>query len=231
MYIEGTYTLQASPEEVWQCLTDKEVLRHALAGLEKLEERDRDAYDVSLHIKQAPLSGTYKGQVTITEQQYPYYCRFKITEDGEHNAISGEGTLHLNERNGNTVVAYRGKLAFGKFIPALVAKGAAKLLTQQFFISLAEQLRLARSKQPQYVTGQEPTTDDIIILTSHASIEDQEEPQPLSVKVVRLLRIGEGDPEEELLWATRIRRASIISALLVLVWLGTRIPRRVKDRG
>ena len=37
MEIEGTYTLQASPEEVWQCLMDTQVLRSAIPGVEQLE--------------------------------------------------------------------------------------------------------------------------------------------------------------------------------------------------
>ncbi|GHO43602.1 CoxG family protein [Ktedonospora formicarum] len=223
MHIEGTYTLQASPEEVWQCLTDKEVLQQALTSLEQLEERENNRYGLALNIRQAPLAGIYTGQITITEQQYPYYCRFIITEGEGQRGIGGEGTLHLNERNGNTIIAYQGKLTFGKSVPSLVARGAAKLLTQQFFITLAEQLRLKRSA----ASGGSTTTNDIVLLTSHTSMNEQE-PQSLALRFVRLLRIGKGNADEERLWATRLRQASILSALLILVWVGTRLPRKAR---
>lgn len=224
MNIEGTYTLQASPEKVWQCLTDKAVLRHALPGLTQIEERGKETYAVSFAIQQAPLAGTYTGQLTITDRHAPYYCHFTLEGAETTNAISGEGTLHLNERHGNTVLAYKGNITFGQLVPPLVTRGAAKLLTQQFFIALAEQLR-QRQEQP---ASTHPQTDDLIILSSQASAPNGEVAYPVSLKVVRLLRLGEGDPEQEELWATRLRQASILSGLLFLVWLGTRLPRRAK---
>src|SRR5205085_7811181 len=73
MDIEGTYTLQASAEEVWQCLMDTQVLRHAIPGVEQVERLDDYKHTITLHVKQTPLMGSYHGQVTIAEQHYPYY--------------------------------------------------------------------------------------------------------------------------------------------------------------
>src|SRR5256885_13676838 len=42
MIIEGTYTLQATPEDVWRCLMDEQILRSAIPGLESLERRSEE---------------------------------------------------------------------------------------------------------------------------------------------------------------------------------------------
>src|SRR5436309_12438179 len=144
MDIEGTYTLQASPEDVWQCLMDQQVLRRAIPGVEQLELIGENKYNITVHIRQTPLIGTYHGHATVTEQHYPYYYTIAIEGEGGPGTISGEGVVHLNERDENTVVAYKGILNLGKLgtlLPPPLVKGTAKLLLQQFFTALAEHLR------------------------------------------------------------------------------------------
>src|SRR3984893_9903196 len=148
MEIEGTYTLQASPEEVWQCLMDTQVLRSAIPGVEHLELHDDQKHSITLHIIHAPLTGSYHGKVAITEQHYPYYFCIIVEGNGRQNTIGGEGTVHLNARGEHTVIAYKGTLHLGKPgvpLPSILVKGTAKLLLQQFFTALAGILRSTSS--------------------------------------------------------------------------------------
>ncbi|GCE48603.1 carbon monoxide dehydrogenase subunit G [Thermosporothrix hazakensis] len=232
MNIEGTYTLQAPLEEVWQCLSDEAVLRQALPGLEQIKRLDKDVYEITLNVKQAPLAGRYTGRVTIDDLQYPYFCRFTITGEGEQqNCVNGDGVIHLNERNGNTILAYKGSLAFGNLSARLtvpMARGAAKHLTQQFFMALADQLRSRRGSSVATAEREEPvvqTRGDIIIIPP-PELKEEDEAVPLTLKCVRLLGIGAHNPEEEQRWAKRIRQIGLISLFLFLVWVGTRLPRR-----
>src|SRR5213595_2505397 len=106
MNIAGTYTLQATPEEIWQCLNSKQALIEAFPGIERLEQADGQGYALSLHIKQAPLMGTYAGQVSITEYQSPYFCRIAISSEGRQNTLKGSGVIHLSRNEDNTVLVY-----------------------------------------------------------------------------------------------------------------------------
>jgi uncharacterized protein len=231
MDIEGTYTLQASPEEVWQCLMDQQVLRRAIPGVEKLELLDKHRHSIILYIKQAPLIGSYHGQVTISEQHYPYYYRIAIEGEGRQSTISGEGVVHLNERGENTVVAYKGTLNIGKLgtlLPPPLVKGTAKLLLQQFFTALSEYLRTLAPSYPwpgmtendQDAAMLEQLDEQMTILPAFAR------PTPLHT-IVHGLKLGGGDPTLEDLWVNRIRRVGILCGLLVLVWVGTKLPRRL----
>lgn len=231
MDIEGTYTLQASPENVWQCLMDQQVLRRAIPGVEQLEVLDEHRFAITLYVRQAPLIGSYHGQVTITEQHYPYYYHIAIEGEGPQSTINGEGVVHLNKRDENTVIAYKGTLNIGKLgtlLPPPLVKGTSKLLLQQFFTMLSEYLRtLAPS----------PSSIDLMEDTQDAALSEQLEgqigilpifaqPTTLLRTVVHGLNLGRGDPTVEELWVNRIKRAGILVGLLVLVWVGTRLPRR-----
>ncbi len=237
MNIEGTYTLQAPPGVVWQCLKDKDLLQRAFPGLVRFEPAGDDAYEIALQVKSVLLSGTYHGLVHVTENLQPHYYHVMITNTGdeEQNTLSGNGGVHISERNGNTIVAYNGSITLNKRgmrVSQALVKGAAKLLVQQFFTVLAEQLRLqniSRTVASDEIAGARvirQSGGDIVILPRVTSETPQEERRSISQLIARFLGLGGGDPDEEELWAQRIRRIGIISGLLMLVWIGMRLPRR-----
>ncbi len=49
-------------------------------------------------------------------------------------------------------------------------------------------------------------------------------------RIVRQLRLGSNDPLLEEQWVRRLRRIGIVSVLLLLVWIGTRLPRKPATR-
>jgi len=239
MNIEGTYTLQASPEQVWQCLKNKELLLQTLPGLIRLSQVDKDSYDIALQIQPAPLAGDYRGQVHITEQLFPYYYHIALTnsQDTGHNTISGNCGVHLHEHNDNTIITYKGNIAFSKQgarLSPLVIKGAAKLLLQQFFTALAEQLHSRNNShtgETEMLTGPSAIKQpggDIIILPKvpPTPTEQTNKAGTISTTIARFLGLGADNPVEEEIWASRVRRLGILSGLLLLVWIGTRLPRR-----
>src|SRR5437763_3955715 len=84
MNIEGTYTLQAPPTEVWHCLLNTELLQHTIPGIERIEQVSENTYTIVANIKHAPLEGTYQGHITLSEQHYPYHYRLIVEGEGQH---------------------------------------------------------------------------------------------------------------------------------------------------
>lgn len=239
MDIEGTYTLQASPEDVWQSLLDRQVLLRTIPGIEQLEQLDKDTYAIAIHVKQAPLIGTYHGHITVAEQHFPYHYRLIIDGEGRQSTLSGTGVIHLSQRDSMTIIAYKGTLNLGKLgtlLPTAIVKGTVKMLIQQFFTSLAEQLRakvpvhILASEQAEDAAAVKHSGEDILFLSPSAP--SAEEASPLTQShtplqgIVRWFGLGEGNPLQEALWEIRIRRIGIMSGLLLLVWIGTRLPRK-----
>ena len=234
MNIEGTYTLQAPPESVWSYLMDQQVLSRTIPGIEQLERIDNDTYSLVIHIKHAPLMGTYQGRATISEQQYPYHYQLTIQGEGRHSSVTGMGHVSLSERDNNTVVTYKGTLTLGKLatlLPASAVKGAAKLLIQQFFTSLAEQLRTA--SHARIVPMQEAEWAAIsrqpggtIVVLPPPSTDEQQRKKSFARSLVSWLALGGDDPVQQAQWELRVRRIGVISGLLLLIWIGTRLPRR-----
>lgn len=230
MEIEGTYTLQAPTEDVWNCLTDGQTIQQAVPGLERLTRVDEHSYTFAIHIRHAPLRGTYTGSASILEPAYPTSYRLYIEGEGPTGKFHSECAIHLNGQNQNTVVSYQGNLQFGRggaLIPPPLVKATIRVLLQHFFTVLTDQLRTGR-EGPIYVTTleemyegpfmEEQTSEQLLVRWQSAQ-------SPLH-RLVRLLRLGERNPDLEEQWVRRLRQAGIVTALLLLVWIGTRLPRR-----
>ena len=224
MNIEGTYTFQSKLTEIRQSLTRQEVLQQAIPGLEHLEPIESNRYNVALHIKYPPLAGTYQGQVSFMEDQQPASYRLLIENNGGSNTIAGVGSIQLSEIGDNTTVIYKGTLTLSKrgtrLLPA-VTRGAVKLLIQQFFTSLSDQLRANDTNM-----GEDDRDTLADVVPSYSTPAVAEVSSSLVYKIVRFLGAGKGDALQEEVWAERIRKISLISGFLLLVWIGTRLPRK-----
>ena len=57
MKISGSYEFSASPERVWQALTDPKVLAGCIPGCEGLEPQGNDEYQAQLTVGVGPVRG------------------------------------------------------------------------------------------------------------------------------------------------------------------------------
>jgi carbon monoxide dehydrogenase subunit G len=228
MIIEGTYTLQATPEAVCQCLMDEQALWRAIAGVERLERIDEQRICIAIHTSEESLPGSFRGTITITEQLYPYQYALVYEGEEKHTTFSGEGTVHLSEQGENTVVTYKGTLNAGKSRPqqsSALIKGAVKHQLQQFFTTMAEILRTTQPASIDMVEYMQVTTtfeqpgEQLLILPSAT------EPTLLHA-LVHSLGLGKGDLLREELWVNRLKLLGTFVGFLFLVWVGTRLPRK-----
>lgn len=236
MNIEGTYTLQAPSTEVWHSLLDTQLLQQSIPGIEKLEQVSEHSYAIVLTLKQAPLKGTYQGQITINEQYYPYHYRLTFEGEGEYGTISGTISIHLHEYNVTTVITYKGILTYSTremLLPPNLVKGAAKLFIQQFFTTLATQLSVQEYRQMSDGTRCEENRqrnghirEKLLLRFAHTTAERRIAAPSVFSTVVHVLGLGAGDNEQEQRWEQLLRNATILSGFLLLVWIGTRLPSR-----
>lgn len=238
MNIEGTYTLQATSEEVWRYLMEPEILRTTLPGVESVERVDEGVYDITVTMHYASFKGSYRGRLIFSEQHYPYHYRLNLEREG--GTLNGSGNVNLNAHENTTTVTYKGTLTTSKpgiQLPQLMVRGAVKLFIQQYFLALAE--RLQSEQRTQRMMEREAGNNGLIRRPGNTIIEMetvQEYEERLALhptiysRIVSLFRLGAGDPAQEIAWEQRLRRIGVVSSLLFLVWIGTRLPgRRVRD--
>lgn len=250
MHIEGTYTLLAPPERVWYGMRDREVLLSTVPGMRQIEALDEHTFAISLTMNQEPFIGNCQGKLTISEQQFPYHYRIAIQGTNDQGQFRGEVSIHLQDRDESTIVAYTGTIHLDSSTrPAsmTLARGATKLLLQHFFTALDDQLGTHNAldtdfaavierydlyskagavgiKNKNGVILKRDPSNDVTTIPSQSPLAATEQ-RGLFSTIVHLLGLGHGEPELEQIWTHRLRRTSTIASLLFLVWLGTRLPR------
>gem|GEM_PF-527576 len=235
MEIEGTYTLQASAEEVWNCLMDRQTIEHAVPGLESLSPVDEHTYTFALHIRHAPLRGNYSGHAYILEPTYPSAYNLKLEGEGPSNKFQGECAIRLSSQNENTVVSYQGNLQLGRgnvLIPAPLVKATIRVLLQQFFANLTDQLRSSKEGFTYVTTLEEMYESPFLSEEIGEPLQSMNMPTPPTLlhRLVRRLGLSRQNPFLEELWVRRLRQAGIIATLLLLIWIGTRLPRHLPNK-
>jgi carbon monoxide dehydrogenase subunit G len=141
--IQGTASLRAPRERVWELLVTPELLARCLPGCEKLETIGPDHYKVALKIAVAAVSGKFSGSVQITERQPPGSLRMRVEGKGAPGFMSGDGLLSLSDAAGGTQVQYEGEAQVGGLIAAVgsrLLEATAKKVIQQFFSSADAEL-------------------------------------------------------------------------------------------
>jgi uncharacterized protein len=233
MDIDGTFTLQAPPEVVWGVLIELQTLQRTIPGIEQLERTGEDTYTFTLHIKHAPLRGSYSGNAVATKLEYPYSYHMKARGAGIPGSFDAEWDITLTAHNENTVVAYQGSLYFSKAnaqVPSSLIKGTIKVFIQQFFTAVADQL-LSASYSYQNDAEVDITQLEVSqINNEHIEFSIPPDKPSFLHSIVRQFRLGDNNPFLEQQWVNRLRRIGIVSMLLFLVWVGTRLPRRFLNR-
>jgi hypothetical protein len=173
--------------------------------------------------------------VTVVEQSYPWSYQLIVEGEGRQSKISASGSIDLNRHDGNTVIAYKGTLTtarLGTLLPPPVLKGAAKLFIQQYFSALSDELRRSRrveagsgEGQPSAIEQWDEKTQIPTPATAPSGLATSIS-RSIAGVIVAVLKPGSANPEEQELWARRVRRIGFIATLLLLVWIGTRLPRR-----
>lgn len=142
MNLEGSTRIAAPRERVFQLLVDPARIAAILPGCEKLEPAGPDTFQVKLKLGLASLSGAYQGTVKVSEQHPPEHLRLSLSSRGPWGFANGDGTLTLEEADGQTEVSYIGEVQVGGMIASIgqrLLEGAARMVVNQFFQNLAQQ--------------------------------------------------------------------------------------------
>lgn len=147
MEVKGDYKFKAPPDKVWRILTSRQALQNALPGCEKLEETEKNHFNVTLKIGVASIKGSYSGKIRMDDIQEPTHYKLLVEGNSAQGYLNGEGIFDLTtEGEGEkikTIVSYHGTANVGGTLASVGARmlsPVAKLLIGQFFKSMEKQI-------------------------------------------------------------------------------------------
>ncbi|GAB4110859.1 MAG: carbon monoxide dehydrogenase subunit G [Roseiflexaceae bacterium] len=155
MKITGSYTLDASREEVWAALNDIDVLARVVPGCERLEQHGEHDFEGTVKIGIQAIRGTYSGRIRFEDVQPPHHYKLVANGKSANGVVDGSGTVDLEELpDGKTKLLYGGEAQIGGVLASVgqrLIEGASRQLINQSLKALAEQIAQRRA------TAQAPT--------------------------------------------------------------------------
>lgn len=136
MKLQGTYTVDAPRERVFDTLMSTDAIRACLPGCERFEHTGGGRYETSLTARLAGVRGTFTGAITLRDPKPPESYTLLMEGAFSGGRVSGAGHITLEEDGPKTRVNYSGDAQVSGPLAAVgqrLMQPAAKMVVGQFF--------------------------------------------------------------------------------------------------
>ena len=144
MKVDGTYTMAAPRQQVFDTLMDTGALTQCLPGVEKFEEVGEGRYDVVLKAGVAGIKGTFTGTVTLDNARPPEGYRLSMDGSFAGGHVKGAGDITLVADGEKTNVSYSGEAQVSGRLAGVgqrLITPAARMMAGRFFKCMEEQVK------------------------------------------------------------------------------------------
>lgn len=146
MKLEGTYTIDAPRDVVWNLLNDPDALARALPGCERLTRTGDNTFEGAISIGIASIKSSYAGTVALSELVPPESYRMDVEGRGKGGFVNGHGRIALRELSGATELTISGDAQVGGPIAVVgqrLLDAAARKVLKEFVAALGNEARAA----------------------------------------------------------------------------------------
>lgn len=146
MKIEGTYTIAAPRERVYDLMRNPEFLQACIPGCEEMVEKGPGLYQAKIVAKIAAFRGTFTGSVQIADEKPPTSYRLVIEGSGGPGHVKGDAIVSLTDAEHGTRVEVAGDGQVGGMIAGVGQRmllPAARSMMNQFFGCMKDKIEAA----------------------------------------------------------------------------------------
>ena len=144
MDFSGRYEIPAPPQEVWDAITNPDILKACIPGCEAVTKLDATHFEAVARLKIGPVSATFRGKLSLDDLAPPNRCVMKGEgQGGVAGFAKGEAGVLLEAVATGTQLSYTAKANIGGKLAQVgqrLLSSAAKQLADDFFSSLVREL-------------------------------------------------------------------------------------------
>lgn len=140
MKVNGTATLHAPVDKVWESIMDPGVLVATIPGCEQLRETGANSYDATITAGVAAIKGTYQGQVRLSDLKPHESLLLHAEGSGAPGTIGTDVRVTFTDRgDGTTQIDYDADAVVGGAIGGVgqrMLTSASKRMANEFFANI-----------------------------------------------------------------------------------------------
>jgi carbon monoxide dehydrogenase subunit G len=144
MEINGSQSIGAPRQQVWDALNDPHVLKLCLPGCESVERVSPEEFRVIIAAAIGPLRARFNGKLHMTEAKPPESCL--MTFEGQGGVVGfgkGSASVSLAEAADGTTLSYTANAQVGGKLAQVGSRlidNVARKMAEDFFTALRRQL-------------------------------------------------------------------------------------------
>jgi carbon monoxide dehydrogenase subunit G len=144
MEINGSQSIGAPRQQVWDALNDPHVLKLCLPGCESVERVSPEEFRVIMAAAIGPLRARFNGKLQMTESRPPESCL--MTFEGQGGVVGfgkGSSSVSLAETADGTTLSYTANAQVGGKLAQVGSRlidNVARKMAEDFFSALRRQL-------------------------------------------------------------------------------------------
>jgi hypothetical protein len=150
MKIEGEYIFDGPREDLWELVRDPEVLATCLPGTQSVQKMSDNEYAGEIKVRIGPISGTFSGQLFVTNEVPPVSCTLTVEGKGKVGFLKGIGNIDMiDQGESKTLMKYTGEVQIGGKVASVGQRlfdTVSKGMTKQGLDKLNEILQTRRTK-------------------------------------------------------------------------------------
>lgn len=163
MELQGSVTISAAPEQVWQALNDPEILRMCIPGCEEVRQISPQEMHARVMLKLGPVRANFVGKVLLTDVRPLLGCTLNFEGSGGGAGFArGSSVIALSPTALGTQLDYTAQASVaGKLgqIGGRLMDASARQLADRFFTSFQTQIAdSAMGERPVAIAPAGPTT-------------------------------------------------------------------------
>jgi uncharacterized protein len=151
MKIEGSHTIKAPRNLLYQLMIDPEILRRCVPGCQSLEAAGDGYYKMTLKAGVGSIKGVFTGSIKLEDMNEPEHYKMIVDAKGSAGFLKGEGLIGLTDQGEETLINYTGETNVGGTIAGVgqrMVQSTAKMMAGQFFTAVeAEALAVVKTDE------------------------------------------------------------------------------------
>lgn len=158
MELQGSVTIPAAPQQVWQALNDPETLRRCIPGCEEVRQISPQEMHARVMLKLGPVRANFVGKVLLTDVRPLLGCTLNFEGSGGSAGFAkGHSVISLTAVAEGTRLDYTAQASVaGKLgqIGGRLMDASARQLADRFFAAFKAQLSSEPSAERQIAIAQ-----------------------------------------------------------------------------
>jgi len=137
MHIEGSHNLNAPVKKIWDFVSNPEMIANCLPGLEHLEVKDPENFNVIVKVGISFVRGSFKFSFRLLDQTPPSHSRLEAIGKGAGVSVRLNTSMQLVDLGNNaTQLNWKADVELGGLLaelsPSLIQNSTDKF-TKEFF--------------------------------------------------------------------------------------------------